>query len=218
MVQNPKGNSNLKRNWYKLRSRTRTSVQNFCLLAAEAKSAENRSTPSSSLQRTSGKVACPPAGVAAAGGRAGDVGPADLGQAPRSLRQGRCAQHAVARGRCKLARSGAGVERRWWQRPMTRLQRLVFCIMRQGRCAAHASRALMCARSEHETGRASSKRLRRPMTRLQRLVFCITRQGRCAEHASRALMCARSEHETGRASSKRLRRPMTRLQLSLIHI
>ena len=42
------------------------------------------------------------------------------------------------------------------RRPITRLQRLVFCITRQGRWAEHASRALMCARSEQETGRASS--------------------------------------------------------------
>ena len=59
-------------------------------------------------------------------------------------------------GAAASGRSGAGVERRWWRRPITRLQRLVFCIMRQGRCAEHASRALMCARSEHETGRAWS--------------------------------------------------------------
>ena len=61
-------------------------------------------------------------------------------------------------GAAASGRSGAGVERRWWQRPMTRLQRLVFCIMRQGRCAEHASQALMCARSEHETGRFRATR------------------------------------------------------------
>ena len=54
-------------------------------------------------------------------------------------------------GAAASGRSGAGVERRWWRRPITRLQRLVFCIMRQGRCAAHAFRDLKCARSEHET-------------------------------------------------------------------
>ena len=41
-----------------------------------------------------GQGGAAPTGVTAAGGRAGEVGPADLGQARRSLRQGRCAEHA----------------------------------------------------------------------------------------------------------------------------
>ena len=60
-------------------------------------------------------------------------------------------------GAAASGRSGAGVERRWWRRPITRLQRLVFCIMRQGRCAEHASRALMCAGSEQEAGHSARR-------------------------------------------------------------
>ena len=84
MVQNPKANS-IQRELVQIEA----SVQNFSLLAA----ASTWLPPSTHLSRSSGfgQGGAAPAGVTAAGGRAGEVGPADPGK-----REGRCAK-VVAR-------------------------------------------------------------------------------------------------------------------------
>ena len=122
-----------------------------------------------SLQRTSGKVELRPAGVAAAGGRAGDIAAADLGQGGAAPTGG-C--HCGWRARRRSRSSGPGQARR---------------SLRQGRCAEHASRGArlsdhcVCAGSEQEAGRAAPRGMLHAVSAHMRAVFA------SYPHASHAL-------------------------------
>ena len=121
-----------------------------------------------SLQRTSGKVELRPAGVAAAGGRTGDIAAADL-------RQGGAAPAGVtaAGGRAgEVGPADLGQARR---------------SLRQGRCTEHASRGArlsdhcVCAGSEQEAGRAAPRGMLHAVSAHMRAVFA------SYPHASHAL-------------------------------